>query len=702
MGFKPFSVQLKNTKLIAQTEAYRLTYLTVSPEHVLLALASHKDQVGLLLHQQGVDPEVVRKLLPVGSGSNDRAIVDIEFSDTARVLMNMAANIGDSDDLKELANAHVLQALLLEHAVCSVVELLKSLDVDIETLRRRTDIILKLSIRPELGAEVIEESKSESGNVLNSERAVVATSASKLAVTDVFNDASISIIETARNAARAHNYPLVRLDHLLMAFVKLGLWRDYVYEMISFVRDEHSLRVNLIAADCNNDIPIDFADEVKDVLMTARELANTGSGLIEPLMLLYGMAWRGSPGLFKPDENVRLTQFTQKLRREIFGLNERKDKSIIQEATLNPPSLAASEQSGQEPVILMLTERLVRVLRFAKFEAITSQSPLVEAPHLVLAIIRESFLSEIAFVKRREFDVQQLQTAVCRDRGIFTRPVNTVGLPSAIRLAPRSRGLLLLARDQARELRVPYVDLNHLVIALLEAEDWLRPLIANSEFSNANALVKLLKQCSLQQHHKLHGTSATADFPEFIHVNLDEVDELEPSSPLCLPIAAKDSIEERLSHRSEVVIGYAVEASRKLKHSQISIETIMLGLLYETFGTTFEVFSALGLSLLDAHDVIASVCCERISERTAALRPLSRNASKLLERAWSFAQLMKSDNIAPEHILLAVAEESKGVASFVCEALMLDGLRLRAELITAMSTSKKDSDPCPADKSFKV
>ena len=703
MGFKPFSVELKNTKLIAQTEAYRLTYVTVTPEHVLLALASGKDQVGLLLNQQGVDPDVVRKLLPVGSGFNDRPIADIEFSGTARVLMNMASNIGDSDDLKELTNAHLLQALLLEHAVCSVVELLKALGADLHTLRRRTDIILKLSSRSAIGLKAADASNSESANVPGPERSEVANTVSKLAVTDVFNDASISVIETARNAARALKDPLVRLDHLLMAFVKLGFWRDYVYEMISFVRDEHSLRVNLITADGDEDSPIDFADEVKDVFITAREQANKGSGLVEPLILLYGMAWRKSPGFFRMDDDVRLEHYTQKLRREILGLNENDKLSVVKEASLDSLSpAAASEQSGQEPVSLMFTGRLLRVLQFAKSIAIVSHSPLVEPSHLVLAVIRESFLSEIAFVKRRELDVQQLQAAVCRDRDIFTRPVNVDAVPYAIRLSPRSRGLLLLARDQAHELRLPYIDLNHLVIALLEAEDWLRPLIANSEFSNANALVKLLKQCSLQQHYKLERTSAASDSPEFLHLTLDEVDGLESSSPLGLNDATKNGIEDRLNRRSQVVMGYAVEASRKLKHSQISIETIMLGLLYETFGTTFDVFTVLGLSLLDAHDVIASTCCERISDRTAALRPLSRNSSKLMERAWNFAQLMKSDRIAPEHILLAIAEESKGVASFVCEALMIDGQRLRAELITAMNTPKKDSDPLPVDQSFRV
>jgi hypothetical protein len=297
MGFKPFSVEVNNTKLIAQTEAHRLSSETVSPAHVLLALALGKDSVGWVLRQQSVDAEIIRKLLPVGSGLSDRAILDIEFSGQARVLMNVACNLSDSDDLKEVSNAHVLQALLLENAICSEVGFLKSLNVDIDTLRRRTDIILKLSSR-ESGADVNDVRKFADAPRLPSDE--VAIIESKLAVADVFDDATVSIIETARDAARAHEQPFVRMDHLLAAFVKLGFWQEYVNELISLVRGEHLLNVNLIPGNCNNDSHVDFADDFKHVLLSARELKNiNGDGLIEPVMLLYGMAHNGSLWLFK-------------------------------------------------------------------------------------------------------------------------------------------------------------------------------------------------------------------------------------------------------------------------------------------------------------------------------------------------------------------------------------------------------------------
>jgi Clp amino terminal domain, pathogenicity island component len=696
MGFKPFSVEVNNTKLIAQTEAHRLSSETVSPAHVLLALALGKDSVGWVLRQQSVDAEIIRKLLPVGSGLSDRAILDIEFSGQARVLMNVACNLSDSDDLKEVSNAHVLQALLLENAICSEVGFLKSLNVDIDTLRRRTDIILKLSSR-ESGADVNDVRKFADAPRLPSDE--VAIIESKLAVADVFDDATVSIIETARDAARAHEQPFVRMDHLLAAFVKLGFWQEYVNELISLVRGEHLLNVNLIPGNCNNDSHVDFADDFKHVLLSARELKNiNGDGLIEPVMLLYGMAHNGSLWLFKEDALDKLSLLAQRIRQDILRELEKLEVARINDTIRNFTSPdPASAPSNQPSVSLSMTERLVRVVRFAKAEAVLSGQPLVQAPHLVLALIQESFISEIAFVKERSLNVEQLRADALRALEIPARLITTVEPPSAVRLAPESRTLFLLARDIAGELRIPYIDLNHLAIALIDTEDWLRRLIGDIGFSTPSALVKRLRQCSLHQYFKLQGQGSDADLPKWQYVALDAIDDMEPLSPSCPQSSGKDRIEERLSPRSEVIMGYAVEASKKLKHSQISIESIMLGLLYETLGTTVDVFKVLGLNRFEAREVIACACYERISERTAALRPLSRNALKVMERAWSCAQLMKSDRIAPEHILLAIADESEGVASFVCEALMIDGQKLRAELITAMSTSKKDSDPRPAD-----
>ena len=658
----------------------------VAPAHVLIALALSKEEVGLVLHQQGVDPDAVRNLISEGTCWSERLIQNIAYDDHAREMAVLALDFSTADKLPEVSNAHILKALLVEDARCSVVEMLKSLDVDLETLRRRTEIILKLSNRPDsVEATKLPESVRPVAALQNES----TSSESKLAIHDVFDDATVSVMKIAQGTARALGDSLVRLDHLLAAFGVLGFWRQHVDEIMTFVRSEHLLSANLIAASVDDDSPIEFADDIKDVLLVARELSKVNTrGLIEPVMMLYGMVKMGSPRFFKDNQGDRLWQFAASIRQEILNEFEARNKALISEAYKNFPFPGqAGEQPLLEPVYLMLTERLVRVLRIAKAEAELLHHPFVEAPHLVLAMIRESFFSEVKFVKDREIDVEKLKEDVSRVCEALTPSVTLDELSSTIKLAPKSRGLLLLARDQARELRLSYIDLNHLAIALLEAEDWLRPLVADSKFSNAAALVKRLKQCSFLQHHVLQGERGSSDLPVWQTLTLDDIDaRLEPYSleaSRLLPAAAI-SIEERLDPRARVVMGYAVEESRKFGHSRISIATIMLGLLYETFGPTFQVFNVLDLNLLESRQILA-VFSGRNSVRAAALRPLSHNALRVMECGWRFAQLMKSNLIAPEHILLAMAEESEGVASFVCEALSIDGKVLRTELIAAMN-----------------
>jgi hypothetical protein len=157
----------------------------------------------------------------------------------------------------------------------------------------------------------------------------------------------------------------------------------------------------------------------------------------------------------------------------------------------------------------------------------------------------------------------------------------------------------------------------------------------------------------------------------------------------------RKTVEECLSRRSKIVYEHAILESKNFGHSEILVETIFLGLLYETFGPTCDVFSLLDLNLRDSRKILSPICRRR-SSRTVAFRTLpvlSVNALRLTERAWEFSQLMKVNEIEPEHVVLAIADEEHGVASLLCEALALTGGLLRAEIIEAMGKSKKCGVP---------
>jgi Clp amino terminal domain, pathogenicity island component len=310
----------------------------------------------------------------------------------------------------------------------------------------------------------------------------------------------------------------------------------------------------------------------------------------------------------------------------------------------------------------------------------------------VLGLLREASISEMRFVTDRDFEVEKLRMSICRWHNIFIDSNAVVDARSMIRFAPESRVILVLARDKASQLKVPCIDLNHLALALLEAQGWLRDLVEGFTGSIPRAIVRRLERCSSSQHLELNSSNASCHSTIELTVSFDEIDDQIELWSDIKATPAIGTIVDRLNKRSEVVFEHAILESKKLCCSKISVETIMLGLLSETFGPTYDVFTLLDLNLINSRKILAA-SCRLGSTRTVGSGTLSANALRLMEHAWQFAQLLKMNRIEPEHIVLAIAEEENGVAFFVCEALAIRGSMLRAEVITAMNKSNKCTVP---------
>ena len=325
----------------------------------------------------------------------------------------------------------------------------------------------------------------------------------------------------------------------------------------------------------------------------------------------------------------------------------------------------------------------------AAFKKQMARDSVARAPHLVLALLREVSSSEVAFLTDRNFKVEKLLMSVCRHHNIFSFSNVQVDAHSTIRFAPESRVILSLAKDKANKLKAASIASSHLALALLKSQRWLREIVEGFTGSSVSTIVRRLEHCSsfqLSESNELNTVTSSSTIE--LTVSFDNLDnQIEPwSQSKAAPLMS--TIEDRLSKRSKIVLEHAIFESKKLHLPSVSVETIMLGLLNETFGPTYQAFSILDLDLTDAHKILTA-SARRHSGRTHVSRTLSVNALRLMERAWHFAQLLKMNRIDPEHIALAIAEEEHGVASFVCEALAIHGSLLRAEVLTAMNKSKK-------------
>jgi hypothetical protein len=702
-----FSSKLKYVIAMARAEAHRVACENVTPEHMLFALSFGSGYLATILQAQGVTTEALRDNLPIWSRLS--AHFDVPLSKELSDLLDFASELSASDPLKQVTPEHVLKALLVEDAAFSVVPILKALNVDVESLRMRTDINTYLMERPEVKEPTDRVFKVRSSEGSQSWQSSVAGEG-------CFDKYTGALIQEAWVYSRVMGPSIpewqslgqtsmppgffkrseLGIHHLLSAFKKQGLLPDYMNKILSLIEERNLFEAVLNA---NFEESIKLQDDAKSALLSARMLASASTdGLITPLMLLFGIVSQFDSILYTNADLEQLGHVSQQIREElatdlekIHKLPDLKFTGAVHTSSLVSETNSIAPGPAVVPALnsshFLLTQRLIRVLRFAKEEALLVQQPLVWAPHLVLAILREALNSEVTFVTNRAFDSAKLRIAVSRAND-FIRLNTRVEANLTTRLAPESRGFLLLARDKAYELKSISIDVNHLALALLETQKWLRELVDTFTGSNFLILARRLEKCSVL--HQDAGYSSSIG----LVVSLDEVDDrIEPWSEQGVPPTTR-TVEDRLSRRSEIVLKHAILETKKFCHTKISVETIMLGLLYETFGPTYDAFSLLDLNLLEARKIIAASCTRsstRSSPRTSVPRRFSVNALRLMERAWEFSLKLKVNRIEPEHIVLAIAEEEHGVASFVCEALAIRGSLLRTEMIAALSYSKKCS-----------
>jgi hypothetical protein len=124
------------------------------------------------------------------------------------------------------------------------------------------------------------------------------------------------------------------------------------------------------------------------------------------------------------------------------------------------------------------------------------------------------------------------------------------------------------------------------------------------------------------------------------------------------------------------VIAKAQEEARALGHDYVGTEHLLLGLLGAASGRVAEALGSLGVTL----EGVRREVVERVGEGGGALGPgepmaFTGRAKRVVEAAFREALAAGSDEIAPEHLLLALASR-KGVAAEVLAALGADAERL--------------------------
>lgn len=147
----------------------------------------------------------------------------------------------------------------------------------------------------------------------------------------------------------------------------------------------------------------------------------------------------------------------------------------------------------------------------------------------------------------------------------------------------------------------------------------------------------------------------------------------------------------RLTQRARAVLALAQDEARRLNHSNVGPEHLLLGLAREGDGVAAKVLAHAGVSLDATRHAVESILGRGVRVLTAEPQP-SVQTRQAIVRAADEAERLGHRYIGTEHLLLALARERDGIAAGALGVLGvlgvdLAGLRTRTVQMLAGASS---------------
>ena len=137
---------------------------------------------------------------------------------------------------------------------------------------------------------------------------------------------------------------------------------------------------------------------------------------------------------------------------------------------------------------------------------------------------------------------------------------------------------------------------------------------------------------------------------------------------------------ERFTDRARRVVVLAQDEARRLDHTWIGTEHLLLGLILEGEGVAAKALKSLGISLDSVRQQVEEII-GRGQQAPSGHIPFTPRTKKVLELALRESQQLGHNYIGTEHILLGLIREGDGVAAQVLVKLGADLNRVRQQVI---------------------
>jgi dihydroneopterin aldolase len=142
---------------------------------------------------------------------------------------------------------------------------------------------------------------------------------------------------------------------------------------------------------------------------------------------------------------------------------------------------------------------------------------------------------------------------------------------------------------------------------------------------------------------------------------------------------------ERFTDRARRVVVLAQLEARRLEHSHIGTEHLLLGLIAEEDGVAARVLADLGIGLETARQQVIGIIGEGPGPAESHI-PFTPRAKKVMELSLREALALGHNDIGTEHILLGLLREGDGVGAQVLVASGADLVTVREKVVELLGT----------------
>ena len=157
---------------------------------------------------------------------------------------------------------------------------------------------------------------------------------------------------------------------------------------------------------------------------------------------------------------------------------------------------------------------------------------------------------------------------------------------------------------------------------------------------------------------------------------------------------------DKLTERAKKVISYSGDDAIKLGHGFIGTEHILLGLLRED-GPVQKILNSFNIFYEDMVKEIRTVLSPGEIEIKNTEIPLTPRTKKVMESSFEEAKKLGHNHVSPEHILLALINESDGVAYKLLDKKGVSIVKIWNQTINALNVTWDVQNPHEHEQKMK-